>query len=134
MATVTVTAPRVRAKVEKRAVEYGLPEHVVERAVRRRRKAFRAVALRVIVSVLLIGFVIGYIGVYAQLRLYGYKKCEYVKEQRRLVAENLSIRAEIDKLSEPDRVSSIAEQDGFVAGSDVYRLGQVSSVKLAKAE
>lgn len=134
MATVTVTAPKVRAKVEKRAVECGLPEYVVKRAVRRRKKAFRAVAARVIISVLLIVFVIGYIGAYAQLRLYGYRKCEYVKEQRQLIAENLSIRAEIDKLSEPDRISSIAEQDGFVAGSEIYRLGQVSSVKLAKAE
>jgi len=134
VATVTITAPKTKVKVEKRAVEYGLPEHVVERAVRKRKKALRAAVSRVIISVLLIAFVIGYIGAYAQLRLYGYKKCEYVKVQRKLIAENLSIKAEIDQLAEPDRVSAIAEQDGFVAGSEIYRLGQVSSVKVAKAE
>jgi len=134
MATATVTGQRTRVKLEKRAVQYGLPEHAVERAMRKRRKVRRAAVLRYAFLAFAAVFVIGYIGVYAQIRLYGYKKCECVKEQRELTAENLSISAEIDKLAEPERVSAIAEQNGFVAGSGIYRLGQVSSMKVAKAE
>ncbi len=134
MATVTVTVPRTRVKVEKRAAPYGLPDHVVERAVRRRKKERRAAVLKVIFSVLLIVFVVGYISAYAQLRMYGYKKCEYVREQKRLLAENLSIKAEIDQLAGPDRISAIAEKDGLVLSDGVYRLGQASNVKVAKAE
>jgi cell division protein FtsL len=78
---------------------------------------------------------LGYIGMYAQVTMYGYRKAELARELRKVDMQNQALKAEIQMLTSPDRLAAVAESAGMVQSSKiVYIASPGSTVNVAKAE
>ena len=103
--------------------------------VSRRRRRKRAAAItRSVICALGIVFLLGYISLYAQVTLYGYRRAELTRQIRDLEMQNQGLRAEIQMLSSPERLSTAAIEAGMVPSASVVYIPRPAGVTVAKAD
>ncbi|MEN6521381.1 MAG: hypothetical protein ABFD46_09580 [Armatimonadota bacterium] len=123
----TKTAPR--ASVTEQQQHKVLPP--ISRRYRKRRGVILA---RTVFCILAMVSLLGYIGLYAQVTIYGYKRAELVKNMRQVEMENQALKAEIQTLSSPERLAEVASATGMTPGSDVVYISTHGDVKVARAD
>ncbi|HOK53931.1 MAG TPA: hypothetical protein PKV43_05660, partial [Armatimonadota bacterium] len=99
----------------------------------RQRKRRNALIFRSVLAGLLLVFSLGYIGLYAQVTLYGYRRAELGRQIRQIEMENQALEAEIQTLSSPERVSALAVQSGMKPRDDVVYISPSESISVALA-
>ncbi len=126
MAVATKTAPAVTRTEYRR--------EVVSPVIKRRRKKRNVVVVRVIAGTIALFGLLCYIGLYAQVTIYGYHKAELSSQIRQMEMQNQAIKAEIQTLSSPDRLAATAIEAGMVPGVDVVYISAPKKVKVARAD
>jgi len=101
---------------------------------RRRRKRQGIIVTRMVLCVLAMVSLLGYIGLYAQVTIYGYKRAELARSLRQIEMENQALRAEIQTLSSPDRLAGVAAANGMQQSVDVVYISERGMVRVARAE
>lgn len=129
MATATATkTASAAAKTEYRQSD-------VLRVSRRHRKRRNAVFVRTLAGVVGMVSLLGYIGMYAQVTMYGYRRAELTRQLRQVDMQNQALKAEIQMLTSPDRLAAVAQSAGMVQNTKiVYIASPGSTVNVAKAE
>jgi cell division protein FtsL len=77
---------------------------------------------------------LGYIGLYAQVTMYGYSRADLSRQIRQAEMENQALKAEIQTLSSPDRLAAAAQGAGMEPGVQVVYVHRPVNVKIARAE
>lgn len=101
---------------------------------RRHRKRRGVILARTVFCTLAMVSLLGYIGLYAQVTIYGYKRADLVKSIRQIEMENQALRAEIQTLSSPERLAGVASAAGMMPGSDVVYISTRGDVRVARAD
>jgi len=125
-----VTAARVAPAV----VGVEQPRPAAPQVSRRRRKSRRVVFARTLFSILAVLFLFGYIGLYAQVTIYGYHGADLARQIRQIETENQALRVEIQTLSNPDRLGAVAVGAGMQPRAEVVYIPVPRPVEVAKAE
>jgi len=103
--------------------------------VSRRRKRMRSVILaRTVSCVLGMLFLLGYVGLYAQVTLYGYRRADLANQIRQAEMVNQDLRAQIQILTGPDRLAAVAATAGMEPTMKVVCIPAPARVKVAKAD
>jgi cell division protein FtsL len=123
----TKTAPR--ASVTERQ-----QHRVVPPISRRYRKRRGVILARTVLCTLAMVSLLGYIGLYAQVTIYGYKRADLSRSMRQIEMENQALRAEIQTLSSPDRLSAVATASGMTPSSEVVYISTQGDVRVARAD
>jgi cell division protein FtsL len=113
-------------------IEYHQPS--AQRKQRKLRKKRNRTFLKGFAYVFGLISLFGYIGVYAQVTSCGYRRAELQKQIRQAEVENSALRAEIEMLSSPGRLSAAAQGAGMTASADSVFIGGQESTRVAKAE
>lgn len=101
---------------------------------RRRRKKQGVIMARTVLCILVMVSLLGYIGLYAQVTIYGYKRAELARSLRQVEMENQALKAEIQTLSSPDRLAAVATANGMQQSVDVVYISERGAVRVARAE
>ncbi|MBI2842804.1 MAG: hypothetical protein HYX78_05335 [Armatimonadetes bacterium] len=127
MVAAVKTAPGAAVKVEN--------NRKAAPRVSRRRRRMRGVAFtRAVACALGVLFLLGYVGLYAQVTMYGYRRAELSRQIRQAEMENQALRAEIQTLSSPDRLAEAALATGLEPSAKCVYISTPRSMKFAKAE
>ncbi|MEN6370877.1 MAG: hypothetical protein ABFD64_02595 [Armatimonadota bacterium] len=122
-------------KVAPRASVTEQQQHKVLPPISRRHRKKRGIILvRTVFCALAMVSLLGYIGLYAQVTIYGYKRAELVKNMRQIEMENQVLRAEIQTLSSPEHLAEAASAAGMTPGSDAVYISTRGDVKVARAD
>lgn len=130
MATATRTAPAAVRKAAALAAAARIPQQ----ESRRRRRIRSARLSRAIICVICGLFLLGYIGLYAQVTTYGYRRAELARRIRQSEMENEALKAEIQVFSSPDRLAAAAASAGMEPGNKAEFIVRGGEVKVASAE
>lgn len=123
MAAATATA----AKIDQQ-------QNIAPRVYRRRRKRRNVTIIRSIFCVLGVLFLLAYIGVYAQVTLYGYHISELQRQIRQVDMENQALQADIHTLSSPERLAAVAVAVGMQPSTQSVFISAPESTTVAKAD
>ncbi len=109
-------------------------QDVVPRSVRKHRKRRKAIFIRGVACIVGIVSLLGYIGLYAQITRLGYMRSDLAKQTRQVTMENEALKADIQILSSPDRLSAAADAAGMEPGSSMLYIAVPGGVRVALAE
>lgn len=101
---------------------------------RRHKKRRNAKMVRTVVSLLGMVFLLGYVGLYAQVTLYSYRGDDLTRQIRQAEMQNQALKAEIQTLASPERLAAAASEAGMEPSTDVIYVIPPQQVKIAKAD
>jgi len=94
------------------------------------RQAITAAAL----ALSLLAIAILYVSMYAGVSLSGFERAEIVSKLAKVKSENQLLRAQLEQLKSPERLSAIAQSNGMVIADSYERVVLNESIRLAKAD
>lgn len=101
---------------------------------RRMRKKRNTMVSRVVIGFVVVGALIGYVGIYAQVTMCGYNSAALARQTRQLETENQAVSAQIEALSSPERFAAAAEKAGMVQSPNPIYLSVSGRTKVARAD
>lgn len=109
-------------------------QQVGARARRKHKKRRNTAVARVTTCSVVMLCLLGYVGTYAQVTRCGYHRARLAQQIRQAESENRALRAEIQMLSSPARLTSAAMAAGMSQGAAPQFIRAQETTKVAKAD